>query len=114
MRQVELEAICEEDSNNLPGEVLAHLQHNHQKCRDGTRRQDGQSWPASYCRPALVLPKTPTGQVKNTYRQVFPLATPKLTAFGYGKVEFIEKNQVFRIGGFFSSFSLKLDPPIKK
>ena len=33
------------------------------------------------------------GRVKNTYRHVFPLATPKLSAFEYVKVEFNEKEK---------------------
>ena len=42
-------------------------------------------------RTKLTKQKTKFTRVKNTYRQAFPSATPKLAAFGYVKVEFNEK-----------------------
>ena len=39
------------------------------------------NWSKSAPKPLCTV-----GWIKNTYRQVFVLATPKFTAFGYGKI----------------------------
>ena len=41
------------------------------------------------------------------------MATPKFSAIGYLKIEFIEKNKIYQIwGNFFLAFS-KLETPLK-